>query len=87
MALCWSLDKIGPIVRHVDDAAPILSAINGASIGDPSSVTQPLYADSASTAQGLRVAYDPDWFGDDETGRIELQAVEALRNQVFDFRK
>ena len=79
MALCWSLDKIGPIVRYVDDAAPILSAINGASSGDPSSVTQPLYADSASTAQGLRVAYDPDWFGDDETGRIELQAVEALR--------
>ncbi|MBG80837.1 MAG: amidase [Phycisphaerae bacterium] len=79
MALCWSLDKVGPIVRHVDDAAPVLAAINGASPGDPASVSQPLHVDTASTAQGLRVAYDPKWFSDDETGRIELQAVEALR--------
>ncbi|MDG2422762.1 MAG: amidase [Phycisphaerales bacterium] len=79
MALCWSLDKIGPIVRHVDDAAPILAAINGASPGDPSSVTQPLHCDASANARGLRVGYNPAWFSDDETGRIEMKAVAALR--------
>ena len=29
MALCWSLDKIGPICRAVDDAALVLAVING----------------------------------------------------------
>jgi Asp-tRNA(Asn)/Glu-tRNA(Gln) amidotransferase A subunit family amidase len=29
MSLCWSLDKIGPICRSVDDAALVLAAING----------------------------------------------------------
>lgn len=29
MALCWSLDKIGPICRAVDDTALVLAAING----------------------------------------------------------
>ncbi|MEE2907164.1 MAG: amidase [Planctomycetota bacterium] len=79
MALCWSLDKVGPIVRHVDDAAPILSAINGASHGDPSSVTQPLFCDASAKASGLRVGYNPKWFTDDESGKIELKAVESLK--------
>ncbi|MCH2132802.1 MAG: amidase [Phycisphaerales bacterium] len=79
MALCWSLDKVGPIVRHVEDAAPVLAAINGASPGDPSSVTQPLHVDVAATARGLRVGYNPKWFSDEETGELELTAVEALR--------
>ena len=79
MALCWSLDKVGPIVRHVEDAAPVLAAINGASPGDPSSVNRPLFCDAAAKARGLRVGYNPAWFTDDETGRIEMKGVEALR--------
>ena len=80
MALCWSLDKVGPIVRHVDDAAPVLAAINGASPGDPASVTMPLYADASKDASGLRVGYDPKWFADDETAPLERSAVDALRD-------
>jgi len=80
MALCWSLDKVGPIVRHVDDAAPVLAAINGASPGDPASVTMPFHADSSSNARGLRVGYDPNWFADDETSSLEQSAIDALRD-------
>ena len=29
MALCWTLDKIGPICRSVEDCAMVLAAING----------------------------------------------------------
>ena len=79
MALCWSLDKIGPIVRHSADAAPILAAINGASTGDPASVTQPFHADASAGVQGLRIGYDPALFSDDETGQMEQQAIDVLR--------
>ena len=84
MALCWSLDKVGPIVRHVDDAAPVLAAINGASPGDPASVTMPFHADSSRSARGLRVGYDPKWFADDETGPLEQSAIDALRDAGCD---
>lgn len=80
MALCWSLDKVGPIVRHVDDAAPVLAAINGASPGDPASVTMPFHADSSRSARGLRVGYDPKWFADDKNGPLEQSAIDALRD-------
>ena len=80
MALCWSLDKIGPIVRHAADAAPVLAAINGASPGDPASVTKPFHADCTADVRGLRVGYDPSWFGDDEEARMEQTAIDALQD-------
>ena len=42
MTLCWSLDKIGPVTRTVEDAALVLAAIDGANPGDPSSLDVPL---------------------------------------------
>ena len=35
MALCWSLDKVGPICRTVEDTAIVLSAIDGFDADDP----------------------------------------------------
>jgi len=43
MALCWSLDKIGPICRTVLDTALVLDVINGSDSGDPSSVAMPFH--------------------------------------------
>lgn len=79
MALCWSLDKVGPIVRHVDDAAPVLAAVNGASPGDPASVSRPFHADSTLDARGLRVGYDPRWFRTGPDRALEDSALDALR--------
>jgi len=59
MALCWSLDKIGPICRSVLDTAIVLEAINGKDAGDPSSVTEPFYFNARQVAKGLRLGYDP----------------------------
>ena len=36
MALSWSMDKIGPITRSVEDAALVLDAIYGQDGQDPS---------------------------------------------------
>jgi len=87
MALCWSLDKIGPIVRHTADAAPVLAAINGASLGDPCSVSEPLHCNASMNARGLRVGYDPGWFADDETGLMEKTATSTLRKAGVEFQE
>jgi aspartyl-tRNA(Asn)/glutamyl-tRNA(Gln) amidotransferase subunit A len=41
MALCWSLDKLGPMGRTADDCGIVLAAIAGADPADPSSVEKP----------------------------------------------
>ncbi len=38
MTLCWSLDKLGPMTRTVEDAMLVLQAITGPDVGDVSSV-------------------------------------------------
>src|SRR5437868_10755024 len=47
MTLCWSLDKLGPMTRSVEDTLLVLHAISGGDSGDVSSVTRPLDFDSA----------------------------------------
>jgi len=44
MALCWSLDKLGPLTRSARDADLVLRAIAGADPLDPTSVDAPLSA-------------------------------------------
>ena len=40
MALCWTLDKLGPMTRTVDDAALVLAAIAGQDPRDESTVSR-----------------------------------------------
>jgi aspartyl-tRNA(Asn)/glutamyl-tRNA(Gln) amidotransferase subunit A len=42
MALCWTLDKIGPICRSVHDCVDVLRVISGQDPKDPSSVSMGL---------------------------------------------
>ncbi len=42
MALCWSLDKLGPLARSARDAETILRAIAGADPLDPTALDAPL---------------------------------------------
>lgn len=79
MALCWSLDKIGPICRSVLDTAIVLKAINGADPLDPSSIDEPFNFDPGQSPAGLRLGYDPDWF-QGPTASIDMAAVEAARD-------
>jgi aspartyl-tRNA(Asn)/glutamyl-tRNA(Gln) amidotransferase subunit A len=54
MALCWSLDKLGPMARSVDDCALVLAAIEGTDPEDPT--TLPLPARRAPAKSRLRIA-------------------------------
>lgn len=77
MALCWSLDKVGPIVRYAADAAPVLAAMNGADPGDPSSLDHGFEADLSRPVRGMRVGYNPAWF--DEGPAPDRDALDAAR--------
>lgn len=79
MALCWSLDKVGPICRSVEDCMLVLDAINGATDDDPSSVDAPVRYDAGDSVRGLRVGYSPSWFEGNGADDIDRTALEALK--------
>ena len=61
MTLCWSLDKLGPMTRSVEDAMLVLRTISGPDAGDVSSVPSHLEFDTKGTVQGLRLGYIEKW--------------------------
>lgn len=78
MALCWSLDKIGPITRHVADTAFVLAAINGADEGDPASFDHGFACDFGRDLSGLRLGYNPQWL--EQGSELDRQALEIARS-------
>ncbi len=79
MALCWSLDKLGPICRHVADTALVLAAINGHDPRDPGSLDHGFEWDARDRLDGLTVGWSPAWFERaDETDRAALEALKRL---------
>ena len=84
MALCWSLDKIGPIARTVEDCLLVLSEIHGADAGDPASVTVPLTYDGDASVKGLRCGYVPAHFNGEGSDEEDRAALEPARMAGFD---
>jgi Asp-tRNA(Asn)/Glu-tRNA(Gln) amidotransferase A subunit family amidase len=81
MTLCWSLDKLGPMTRSVEDAMLVLHAITGPDAGDLDSVPSKLDFDSGASVQGLRVGYFPAWMdgrGATDVDRAALDTVKKL---------
>jgi Asp-tRNA(Asn)/Glu-tRNA(Gln) amidotransferase A subunit family amidase len=81
MTLCWSLDKLGPMTRSVEDAMLVLQAITGPDAADVSSVPSHLDFDAKAPVTGLRVGYFPGWMKESpatEVDRAVLGAVKPL---------
>jgi Asp-tRNA(Asn)/Glu-tRNA(Gln) amidotransferase A subunit family amidase len=78
MTLCWSLDKLGPMARSVEDAMLVLAAIAGADAGDLGSVSVPLEFDAAASVSGLRVGYFPRWMQEDPATEVDRQVLAKL---------
>ncbi len=57
MALSWSMDKIGPICRTVEDCAVVLDAIYGPDDKDVTVVDLPFNWDASGDAKTLKVGY------------------------------
>lgn len=79
MALCWSLDKVGPICRSVEDTALVLAALNGGDGLDRSSIDAPFAFDAGCSIDGMVVGYLPEAFEEGATD-IDRAALEAVRS-------
>jgi Asp-tRNA(Asn)/Glu-tRNA(Gln) amidotransferase A subunit family amidase len=82
MTLCWSLDKLGPIARSVEDTLLVLRAISGPDPGDLSSVPSVLDFDARASVRGLRVGYFPRW--QREATDVDRHALRQLRSLGLD---
>jgi Asp-tRNA(Asn)/Glu-tRNA(Gln) amidotransferase A subunit family amidase len=78
MTLCWSLDKLGPMTRSVEDALLVLQTISGPDAGDISSVPSRLDFDAGASIKGLRVGYFPGWMKEDPATAVDRAALEML---------
>jgi Asp-tRNA(Asn)/Glu-tRNA(Gln) amidotransferase A subunit family amidase len=78
MTLCWSLDKLGPMTRTVEDALLVLQAITGPDPGDVSSVPSHLDFDAGASIKGLRVGYFPAWMKESPATDVDRAALATL---------
>ena len=79
MTLCWSLDKLGPMTRGVEDAMLVLQTISGPDAGDLASVPSKLDFDAGASVRGLRVGYFPGWMRDNPATDVDRAALEAVK--------
>ncbi len=78
MTLCWSLDKLGPMTRGVEDGLLVLQAISGPDAGDVSSVPSRLDFDANASVQGLRVGYFPKWMKEAPATDVDRAALDTV---------
>jgi Asp-tRNA(Asn)/Glu-tRNA(Gln) amidotransferase A subunit family amidase len=79
MTLCWSLDKLGPMARSVEDTVLILSAISGPDGHDTVSVPAKLSFDAAAEVKGLRIGYFPGWMKEAPATHVDQNALEVVK--------
>ncbi len=79
MTLCWSLDKLGPMARSVEDTMLVLEAISGPDRGDLDSVPSKLAYDAEASVAGLRVGYFPAWMKESPATDVDRAALETVK--------
>ncbi len=95
MALSWTMDKIGPITRSMEDAALVFDAIHGADLLDPTTFDAPFEYNRRNSLDGLTIgipstflqeSYSPETWRDSlfmETIKVAQEAGATLVS--FDF--
>jgi Asp-tRNA(Asn)/Glu-tRNA(Gln) amidotransferase A subunit family amidase len=78
MTLCWSLDKLGPMARSVEDTILVLHAITGPDPGDLASVPSKLAFDASASVKGLRVGYFPAWMRESPATNVDRAALAMV---------
>jgi len=79
MTLCWSLDKLGPMTRSVEDTALILKTISGPDSGDLASVPSKLDFDASASVHGLRVGYFSPWMKEAPATDVDRVALDTVK--------
>jgi len=84
MTLCWSLDKLGPMTRAVEDSLLVLQAISGPDAGDIASGPSHLDFDATRRIKGLRLGYFPVWMKERPATEVDVAALETAKKSGFD---
>jgi Asp-tRNA(Asn)/Glu-tRNA(Gln) amidotransferase A subunit family amidase len=83
MTLCWSMDKLGPMARAVEDCALVLASIHGPDGSDPTVPPVPFAWDAARPLKEIRVGYDRAAFEgvakDVKRGPVYTTVLDTLR--------
>jgi Asp-tRNA(Asn)/Glu-tRNA(Gln) amidotransferase A subunit family amidase len=79
MTLSWSMDKLGPMARGVEDTLFVLAAIMGPDPGDVSSVPSFLDYDGDAPIANLKVGYIPKWMNEDPATEVDRKAIDVVR--------
>ena len=87
MTLCWSLDKLGPMTRAVEDAMLVLQAIGGPDEGDPSSVPSRLDFDATAPVAGLKVGTIAPWMKESPATDVDRAAMAVLKKLKVEMRE
>ena len=77
MALSWTLDKVGPIARTVEDTGLLLAVLNGPDAADRSSIKAPYFFSATAAVDNLTLGYLPAAFEAAEP--VHMEALEAAR--------
>lgn len=81
MALSWSMDKLGPIARSVDDCAIVFNTIRGADGIDADAVTVPFNYDPGVEIKNLKIGYLKSAFEEEnDDSEFDKQTLENLKN-------
>ena len=83
MTLCWSLDKLGPMTRGVEDTMLVLQAISGPDGGDLASVESRIDFDAGTNPRGLKLGYFPEWMKVNPATDVDRAALETAKKLGF----
>jgi Asp-tRNA(Asn)/Glu-tRNA(Gln) amidotransferase A subunit family amidase len=93
MPVSWSLDKVGPICRSVEDCAVVLEAIRGPDGQDLAVTDHPFNWDGTRSLEGIRVGYLQAAFEGERRGEDggvaranDLATLDVLRGMGVDLR-
>ncbi len=58
MVLAWSMDKVGPLCRSIEDCALVFNAIHGSDEKDPATLTTPFRFQRNPDLSAIRIGFD-----------------------------
>lgn len=83
MALSWSMDKIGPMCRSVDDCALVFNAIKGPDNIDFSVVDVPFRIPETENLKKLKIGYIKSAFDNEKTSINDKSVLSKLKDIGF----
>ena len=79
MVLSWTMDKVGPLCRTIEDCALVFNAIHGSDEKDPATLTAPFRFEHDPDLSALRIGYT------DDAPEGFVDTLRALGAAAFDF--